>query len=54
MPSFQFLQCEINAFYLKYLLWIPPEHPLNVYRLIFYFFIGICGVREGYQYLSDK
>ncbi|KAJ3090084.1 hypothetical protein HK102_004705 [Quaeritorhiza haematococci] len=47
------LQCELNAFYLKYLLWIPPSHYLNVWRLILYFFMCIPAVREAYQYLTD-
>eukprot|EP00842_Homolaphlyctis_polyrhiza_P006232 jgi/Hompol1/660/HPOL_004255-RA len=47
------LQCELNAFYLKYLLWIPISHPLNVYRLLFFFFMCMPAVREAYQYLSD-
>lgn len=29
------LQCDLNAFYLKYLLWIPQEHSLNLIRLCF-------------------
>lgn len=50
---FIFLLCELNAFYLKFILWIPPEHPLNVYRLTLYFFCGVPAVREFYQYLHD-
>ncbi|KAL1925447.1 uncharacterized protein VTP21DRAFT_330 [Calcarisporiella thermophila] len=49
-----FLQCELNCFYLKYLLWIPPEHPLNTWRLFFYFLAGVPGTRELYQYVTDK
>ncbi|CAJ0926554.1 12956_t:CDS:2 [Entrophospora sp. SA101] len=51
---FLFLQTDLNAFYLKYLLWIPPEHPLNAYRFILLFFCAIPGTREAYQYLTDK
>ncbi|CAG8436546.1 6212_t:CDS:2 [Ambispora gerdemannii] len=49
-----FLQAEINSFYLKYLLWIPPEHPLNAIRATLLFFCSAPGVREAYQYLTDK
>ncbi|EIE75466.1 hypothetical protein RO3G_00170 [Rhizopus delemar RA 99-880] len=49
-----FLQCELNCFYLKSLLWIPPEHPLNTYRLILLFFFALPGAREVYQYVSDN
>ena len=48
-----FLQGELNAFYLKYLLWIPPRNPLNTYRLILFFFAGCPAIREVYQYVSD-
>ncbi|KAI8074767.1 phosphatidyl serine synthase-domain-containing protein [Gongronella butleri] len=49
-----FLQCELNCFYLKYMLWVPPEHPLNTYRLILVFFFALPGARDVYQYLSDR
>lgn len=51
---FIFLQAELNAFYLKYLLWIPAEHPLNVYRMTMLFFCALCGTREAYQFLADR
>lgn len=47
------LQCELNAFYLKYLLWIPPSNPLNIYRLILFFFMCLPATREAYQFLND-
>ncbi|KAF9188716.1 hypothetical protein BGZ50_001161 [Haplosporangium sp. Z 11] len=48
-----FLICELNAFYLKTLLWLPPAHPINIIRIFSYFMFGIPGVREAYQYLHD-
>ncbi|ORY00524.1 phosphatidyl serine synthase [Basidiobolus meristosporus CBS 931.73] len=48
------LMCELNAFYLKTLLWLPPEHYLNVSRLLLFFFMATPAVRELYQYLMDK
>ncbi|KAI7864644.1 phosphatidyl serine synthase-domain-containing protein [Spinellus fusiger] len=51
---FVFLQCELNCFYLKYLLWVPPEHILNTYRLILLFFFALPAAREVYQYISDS
>jgi phosphatidylserine synthase 2 len=44
----------LNCFYLKYLLWVPPEHPINTYRLILLFFFALPGAREVYQYISDN
>ncbi|KAG0022720.1 AAA ATPase midasin [Entomortierella chlamydospora] len=49
-----FLVCELNAFYLKTLLWIPPAHWINVCRIFSYFMFGIPGVREAYQFFYDK
>ncbi|KAJ1513543.1 hypothetical protein HMI54_014859 [Coelomomyces lativittatus] len=49
-----FLLCELNAFYLKYILWVPPAHWLNTYRVFLYFLCGIPATREAYQYLSDS
>ncbi|KAF9358999.1 hypothetical protein BGX26_000405 [Mortierella sp. AD094] len=49
-----FLICELNAFYLKTLLWIPPAHWINVSRIFSYFMFGIPGVREAYQFFYDK
>ncbi|RIB12286.1 phosphatidyl serine synthase-domain-containing protein [Gigaspora rosea] len=51
---FAFLQAELNSFYLKYLLWIPPDNPLNSYRATLLFMGSIPATREGYQYLTDK
>ena len=31
------LAVEVQAFFLKYLLWIPPRNLLNTYRLIIWF-----------------
>eukprot|EP01089_Gocevia_fonbrunei_P015768 TRINITY_DN4708_c0_g1_i1.p1 TRINITY_DN4708_c0_g1~~TRINITY_DN4708_c0_g1_i1.p1 ORF type:complete len:448 (-),score=75.30 TRINITY_DN4708_c0_g1_i1:178-1377(-) len=44
---------ELNAFYLKFILWVPPPHPLNVGRLILWMAIGMPGLREFYQFVSD-
>jgi len=44
---------ELNAFFLKYLLWIPPPHPINVVRLVIWSAIGMPGLREYYSYVTD-
>ena len=46
--------CELNAFYLKYLLWIPVSSSLNFWRLIYFFLICLPATREAYQFISDK
>lgn len=47
------LLCEVNAFYLKYLLWIPVESNINVYRLILMFLMALPATREAYQFVND-
>jgi hypothetical protein len=44
---------ELNAFYLKYILWVPPPHPLNIIRLCLWLFMGLPALREYYQFVSD-
>eukprot|EP01113_Clastostelium_recurvatum_P032916 TRINITY_DN4292_c0_g1_i2.p1 TRINITY_DN4292_c0_g1~~TRINITY_DN4292_c0_g1_i2.p1 ORF type:complete len:458 (-),score=145.06 TRINITY_DN4292_c0_g1_i2:34-1407(-) len=44
---------ELNAFFLKYLLWIPPPHPINVWRLLMWSSMGMPALREYYQFVTD-
>ncbi|KAJ1670312.1 hypothetical protein EV182_008290, partial [Spiromyces aspiralis] len=44
---------ELNVFYLKYLLWIPPEHMLVTARLILFFLFALPACREYYEYYSN-
>jgi phosphatidylserine synthase 2 len=44
---------ELLAFFLKYLLWIPPLNPLNSYRLILWFFLAAPAIREYYEFISN-
>eukprot|EP00834_Sanchytrium_tribonematis_P001435 NODE_35_length_36362_cov_0.944434.p11 type:complete len:336 gc:universal NODE_35_length_36362_cov_0.944434:27819-26812(-) len=48
------LLCELNAFYLKFVLHIPPEHPLNTQRLVWVYFMALPAVREAYHYLNES
>lgn len=50
---FMFLLAEINTFYLKYVLWIPPPHYINIVRLGFFMLAGAVSMRETFQYLDD-
>ncbi|KAF8407739.1 hypothetical protein HHK36_006874 [Tetracentron sinense] len=36
-----FLTVELNTFFLKFCLWIPPQNPVIVYRLILWWLIAI-------------
>jgi len=48
-----FLLTELNTFYLKFVLWIPPNHLLNAIRLSFILLWGAVGLRETFQLLDD-
>lgn len=48
------LVSELNAFYLKYIFWLEPAHPINVLRLLQHATMGLVSAREGYAYFSDS
>ena len=52
--SLQFMIQELNTFYLKAILWVPPNHMLNLYREILYALAGACACNEIYHYLSTR
>jgi phosphatidylserine synthase 2 len=39
---------ELNAFFLKFILWVPPPHHLNLGRIVFWWLVGCAGTRELY------
>ncbi|XP_071509652.1 phosphatidylserine synthase 2-like [Diadema antillarum] len=47
------LVSELNTFYLKTCLWIPPPHFIVWSRLILLIPVGSVAVREVYQYIED-
>ncbi|XP_073110356.1 CDP-diacylglycerol--serine O-phosphatidyltransferase 1 isoform X3 [Elaeis guineensis] len=49
-----FMTVELNTFFLKFCLWIPPRNPLVVYRLILWWLIAIPTIREYNTYLQDR
>jgi len=48
-----FLITELNTFYLKFVLWVPPNHLLNPIRLLFILLWGAVCLRETFQLLDD-
>lgn len=48
-----FLLSDLNCFYLKYLLWVPPSHYLNGLRLCMHALMAAPATREAYQYFTD-
>lgn len=51
--SVQFLLAELNTFYLKFVLWMPPEHYLVLLRLVFFVNVGGVAMREIYDFMDD-
>ena len=51
--SHQFLLAELNTFYLKCVLWMPPEHYLVLLRLVFFVNVGGVAMREIYDFMED-
>ncbi|CAN7064003.1 unnamed protein product [Brassica oleracea var. botrytis] len=49
-----FLTVELNTFFLKFSLWIPPRNPVILYRLILWWLIAIPTIREYNSYLQDR
>ncbi|VDP35809.1 unnamed protein product [Schistosoma mattheei] len=47
------LTAELNTFYLKFVLWVPPPHFLCLGRLIFLTLMGATAIREYFEYLDD-
>jgi hypothetical protein len=44
---------ELNAFFLKQLLWLPPSNYLNLVRLLFWFLFSLPCLRQFYLYMAD-
>lgn len=44
---------ELNAFFLKYVLYLPPTSAYNVWRLVFWFAMSLPVTREYYAYAAD-
>ncbi len=44
---------ELNAFFLKFILWVPPPHHLNFWRVVFWWLVGCAGTREWYHWTQN-
>jgi phosphatidylserine synthase 2 len=45
---------ELNAFFLKTLLWIPPPHKLNIARLVVLGFLALPAVKEYHTFINVR
>uniref|UniRef100_F6Q6W6 Phosphatidylserine synthase n=2 Tax=Ciona intestinalis TaxID=7719 RepID=F6Q6W6_CIOIN len=50
--GFSFLMFDLNTFYLKFVLWIPSDHPLISVRILFMILCAAVTAREEYDYAS--
>jgi len=46
-------QVELNAFFLKTLLCIPPPHSVNIVRLVIWWLISLPAMREFHHFIAD-
>ena len=46
------LACELNTFFLKAVLWIPPTHPLVLGRMTLLWALGLPAVAEAHAFLA--
>uniref|UniRef100_A0A061R748 CDP-diacylglycerol--serine O-phosphatidyltransferase n=1 Tax=Tetraselmis sp. GSL018 TaxID=582737 RepID=A0A061R748_9CHLO len=53
IPCAMNLQFKVVAFFLKYILWIPPTNPLNTIRLIIWFLMCLPATLEYYEYINN-
>jgi phosphatidylserine synthase 2 len=44
---------ELNCFFLKFVLWHPPPHPLVTARLFLWFLFALPATREYYEWISN-
>jgi phosphatidylserine synthase 2 len=48
------LAFELNAFFLKTLLWIPPPHFINILRLLFLWLLALPAAKEYHEFLEVR
>jgi len=44
---------ELNAFFLKDVLLVPPESSLNIYRLLVWGLVGVVAIRDYYHFTEN-
>lgn len=52
-PVVIFLLFEVNHFFLKYELWVPPRNPLNTIRLTILFLMALPAMKEYYEFIES-
>eukprot|EP00890_Picochlorum_soloecismus_P005894 jgi/Picsp_1/6305/NSC_03654-R1_protein len=52
-PVVIILLFEVNHFFLKFELWVPPRNPLNTIRLSILFLMAVPGMKEYYEFIES-
>lgn len=45
---------ELNAFFLKFILNIQSPSKINLFRLVLWWMVGMCALRDYYSFMTDK
>ena len=54
VPVVIFLIFELHAFFLKFVLWIPPLNPMNTIRLLILLGMGLPATRDYYNFIEAE
>ncbi|KAI8468839.1 MAG: PSS-domain-containing protein [Monoraphidium minutum] len=54
LPVAVMLTFELNVFFLKFALWVPPTNPLNTYRLLLWFLCALPAAREYWEFIEGR
>ena len=45
---------DCNNFFLKFVLWVPPNHDLMIFRVILWGFCSLATAKEWFEYISNE
>jgi phosphatidylserine synthase 2 len=48
------LAVDCNNFFLKFILWVPPDHKVLSVRLAIWAFSAIAATKEYYEFITNK
>lgn len=54
VPVVIFLTFEVHAFFLKFVLWVPPLNPMNTIRLLILLGMGLPATRDYYNFIEAE
>lgn len=45
---------DCNNFFLKFVLWVPPEHDLMIVRVVLWGLCSLATAKEWFEYISNE